>query len=214
MVESPLSSLLAPPADPADARILEAAVAQFALIGIRRTSTDDIARRSGVNRTTLYRRLGTKDQIVRAAMAHEVRKVLADIESRLALITDPLERQLTGFGVTVTALRGNPLLRQLLAVDRDETLAWLTIDAGAALAIATAYVVGTVTELRAALDLPDHPPVDTVAATIVRVVQSLVLTPDGPPRLSTEPEFRTYAATVICPLIGVPPDRLPDRAGR
>lgn len=213
MVESPLSSLLAPPADPADARILEAAVAQFALIGIRRTSTDDIARRSGVNRTTLYRRLGTKDQIVRAAMSHEVRKVLADIESRLAPITDPLERQLTGFGVTVTALRGNPLLRQLLAVDRDETLAWLTIDAGAALSIATAYVVGTVTELRTALDLPDRPPVETVAATIVRVVQSLVLTPDGPPRLSTESEFGAYASTVICSLIGVPLDRLTGRAG-
>lgn len=202
-MESPLSSLLAPPADPADERILEAAVAQFALIGIRRTSADDIARRSGVNRTTLYRRLGTKEQIVRAAMAHEVRKVLADIEARLAPIADPLERQLAGFGITVTALRGNPLLRQLLTVDRDETLAWLTLDAGAALSIATAYVVGTVSELRAALDLPDRPPVETVAATIVRLVQSLVLTPDGPPALADDDAFREYAATVICPLIGV-----------
>ncbi|MFC7614903.1 TetR/AcrR family transcriptional regulator [Actinokineospora soli] len=107
-MEIPLSALLAPPADPVDLRILEAAVAQFALIGIRRTSADDIARRSGVNRTTLYRRMGTKDQIVRAAMAHEVRKVLADIEARLAPIEDPLERQVAGFGITVTTLRGNP----------------------------------------------------------------------------------------------------------
>lgn len=211
-MESPLSSLLAPPPDAADERILEAAVAQFALVGIRRTSADDIARRSGVNRTTLYRRLGAKEQIVRAAMAHEVRKVLADIEARLAPIDDPLERQLAGFGVTVTALRGNPLLRQLLAVDRDETLAWLTLDAGAAIGIATAYVAGTVTELRAALGLPDRPPVDVVAATLVRLVQSLVLTPDGPPALADELAFREYAATVVCPLIGVPLDMLAGRA--
>lgn len=202
----PLSPLPAPPTDPADVRILEAAVAQFALIGIRRTSADDIARRSGVNRTTLYRRMGTKEQIVRAAMAHEVRKVLAGIEARLAPIADPLERRLSGFGITVTALRGNPLLRQLLAVDRDETLLWLTADAAPALEIATAYVVGTVTELRAALGLPDSPPVEAVAATLVRLVHSLVLTPSGPPELTTDAQFRAYAETVICPLIGVPLD--------
>jgi AcrR family transcriptional regulator len=201
-----LTPLPAPPTDPADVRILEAAVAQFALIGIRRTSADDIARRSGVNRTTLYRRMGTKEQIVRAAMAHEVRKVLAEIEARLAPIADPLERQLTGFGTTVTALRENPLLRQLLAVDRDETLLWLTLDAGPALEIATAHVVGTVTELRAALGLPDSPPVEVAAATVVRLAQSLVLTPSGPPALTTDAQFREYAETVICPLIGVPLD--------
>ncbi|UVS79782.1 TetR/AcrR family transcriptional regulator [Actinokineospora sp. UTMC 2448] len=211
-MENPLAPLLAPPADPADVRILEAAVAQFALIGIRRTSADDIARRSGVNRTTLYRRMGTKEEIVRAAMAHEVRKVLAEIEARLAGIDDPLERQLHGFGVTVTTLRGNPLLRQLLAVDRDETLVWLTLDAGAAIEIATAYVVGMVTELRTALGLPDTPPAEVVAATIVRLVHSLVLTPDGPPRLPDDRSLREFAATVICPLIGVPLDRSAGRA--
>ncbi|MGW5054015.1 TetR/AcrR family transcriptional regulator [Actinokineospora sp. NPDC004072] len=211
-MENPLASLLAPPADPADVRILEAAVAQFALIGIRRTSADDIARRSGVNRTTLYRRMGTKEQIVRAAMAHEVRKVLAEIETGLADIDDPLERQLHGFCVTVTALRANPLLRQLLAVDRDETLVWLTLDAAAAIEIATAHVLVTVTELRRSLGLPDDPPAEVVAATIVRLVHSLVLTQDGPPRLADERALRAFAETVLRPLIGVRLDTTARRA--
>ncbi|MFC7614902.1 hypothetical protein ACFQV2_16650 [Actinokineospora soli] len=95
------------------------------------------------------------------------------------------------------------MLRQLLAVDRDETLVWLTLDAGGAIEIATGYVTATVTELRAALGLPDRPPVGVVAATIVRLVQSFVLTPGGPPELDGDAAFRDYAETVICPLIGI-----------
>ena len=47
------------------ASILEAARAQFVRTGVRRTSGDDIARSAGINRATLYRRVGTKDEIVR-----------------------------------------------------------------------------------------------------------------------------------------------------
>lgn len=75
------------PAEEVDVRILEAALEQFVLVGIRRTSADDIARRARVNRTTLYRRMGTKDQIVRAAVLHEVRRLIGVIGAEIAAIT-------------------------------------------------------------------------------------------------------------------------------
>ena len=59
-----------------DSALLDAAVEQFVLTGVRRTSADDIARRAGVNRATLYRRLGTKDQIVSQAILQETGRVL------------------------------------------------------------------------------------------------------------------------------------------
>ena len=62
-----------------DSALLDAAVEQFVLTGVRRTSADDIARRAGVNRATLYRRLGTKDQIVAQAILQETGRVLARI---------------------------------------------------------------------------------------------------------------------------------------
>lgn len=133
-MESPLSlqALLtvAGPDDAVDTRIKEAALEQFALVGIRRTSADDIARRAGINRATLYRRMGGRGEITRAALAHEVRRTLAEIEQRIGDIADPLERHNRGFVVTVTILRDHPLLRKLFEVDKDEVLSWLTVEAG------------------------------------------------------------------------------------
>jgi AcrR family transcriptional regulator len=50
-----------------DVAILEAALEQLALTGVRRTSADDVARRAGVNRATLYRRFGSREQLLAAA---------------------------------------------------------------------------------------------------------------------------------------------------
>ena len=95
-MESPLSlqALLTAvePDDAVDTRIKEAALEQFSLVGIRRTSADDIAKRAGVNRATLYRRMGGREEITRAALSHEVRRTLAEIERGIGDIADPLER--------------------------------------------------------------------------------------------------------------------------
>jgi AcrR family transcriptional regulator len=205
-VDSPLTLLAGapPPAGPADERILQAALEQFALTGIRRTTTDDIAARAGVNRTTLYRRLGAKDQIVRAAMAYEAHRTLARIDAEVAAIPDPVERLLHGFAVTVTTMRGHPLLRHLLLVDRDETLRWATIDAGTILEIATAFVTTRLRILRAELGLPESSHTEGLAAIMVRFIHSLVLAPAGPPALDSEPQLRDFADTHLRPLITTP----------
>src|SRR5262245_9247144 len=64
-----------------DEAILEAALQQIAITGVRRTSADDIARRAGVNRVTLYRRLGSREDILRAAYLQETARVLGIIEA-------------------------------------------------------------------------------------------------------------------------------------
>ncbi|RYE75804.1 MAG: TetR/AcrR family transcriptional regulator, partial [Myxococcales bacterium] len=69
-----------------DAEILEAALAQFADTGVRRTSIDDIAQRAGINRVTLYRRFGSREQIVHAAYLQEAARVLGLIDAEAGLI--------------------------------------------------------------------------------------------------------------------------------
>ncbi|QLY30576.1 TetR/AcrR family transcriptional regulator [Nocardia huaxiensis] len=204
-MNSPLSlqALLtaAEPVEPVDVRIKEAALEQFALVGIRRTSADDIAKRAGVNRATLYRRVGGREQITRAALAHEVRRTLARIEARIGAIEDPLERHTRGFVVTVTTLRDHPLLRRLFAVDREEILVWLTLEAGEILRIATAFVTAQTETARTQLGLPGDDRAAFYAATVVRLIHSLVLTPDAPPLLDSEAELRDYAVRYLQPLL-------------
>ncbi|WP_433593059.1 TetR/AcrR family transcriptional regulator [Nocardia sp. CA-145437] len=192
------------PDDAVDTRIKEAALEQFSLVGIRRTSADDIAKRAGVNRATLYRRMGGREEITRAALAHEVRRTLAEIEQAIGDIADPLERHTRGFIITVTALRDHPLLRRLFAVDRDEVLGWLTLEAGEILRIATAFVTAQVSAGRVELGLTGDEQAEFYATTIVRLIHSLVLTPDAPPLLDSEERLRAYAVRYLQPLLTAP----------
>lgn len=188
--------------------ILDAARDQFVATGVRRTSADDIARRAGVNRATLYRRVGTKDEIVRATYLHEAQRVLAVIERAIGEVPDPGTRGFDPVGyveefftVTVTELRDNKLLRQLLEVDPDETLAGLTVRAGDVLTLAATLAADRLRRLRAYVGNTEVDDIEDLAGTFARIAQSLVLTTEGPPRIDTAASMRSYARRVIAPMV-------------
>jgi AcrR family transcriptional regulator len=191
------------------ATILEAARAQFLRTGVRRTSGDDIARRAGVNRATLYRRVGTKDEIVRATYVHETQQVLAVIERAIGDVPtrqadptfDPVRYVETFFTVTITQLRDNPLLQQLLEIDREQTLMGLTLDAGDTLTLAATLSSDRIRKLRAYVGNTDVTDIEDLSGTFARLAQSLLLTPDAPPRLDSEKRMRAYARSVIAPMV-------------
>lgn len=192
--------------------ILDAAREQFLVTGVRRTSADDIARRAGVNRATLYRRVGTKDEIVRAAYVHEAQRVLAHIERETGPVPDrvpdpgtgafdPVEYVAQFFTVSISAIRENKLLRQLLEIDPEETLAGLTFRAGEVLTLSATLAADRIRRLRAHVGNTDVEDIEDLAGTFGRIAQSLLLTPDAPPRLETESQMRRYARRVIAPMV-------------
>jgi AcrR family transcriptional regulator len=192
-----------------DEAILEAALQQIAITGVRRTSADDIARRAGVNRVTLYRRLGGRKEIIRAAYLQETARVLGLIEAGIGEVPppgtrgfDPADYVVDFFSVTIKTLRENRILRQLLEADREETLVSLTFDAGETMRVSAAFCADRVRQLRAHLDpVPTDDDVDAVAVTMARLAQSLLLTQDAPPSLRTRPQMRAYAEKVVVPLV-------------
>jgi AcrR family transcriptional regulator len=176
--------------------------------GVRRTSADDIARRAGINRATLYRRLGTKDEIVAAAILHETAQVLAAIEQQIGEVPppgtpgfDPTAYVVRMSTVTVTAVRTNPLFHHLVATDRDETLVGLTERSGEVIALSSALVAGRIRSLRAYAGSPVTDDVDGLAAVLARLTQSLLLTPTGPPDLASPDRMAEFATTVIAPMV-------------
>ena len=192
----------------ADARILRAALEQFALTGVRRTSTDDIARRAGVNRATLYRRLGAKQDIVAAAFLFEAGRVLSQIDSGTGVLAEqPNDAEIDDYIVrfctmTLTTLRDNRLLHQLLEIDRDETLQALTVGAGDVVELASAFLAERIRLVRERSGgSTDADEIGSLAAILARMTQSLLLTPDGPPQLRTREEIADFSATVLVPLI-------------
>ena len=59
--------------------ILDAALVEFERHGFRRVALDDVARRAGVSRTTIYRRFANQDELVAAVIERENVALFADI---------------------------------------------------------------------------------------------------------------------------------------
>lgn len=189
-------------------RLLDAAVEQLVLTGVRRTSADDIARRAGVNRATLYRRVGTKDEIVHQAFLRETVRSLARIEAAIGKVPaagtpgfDPVAYVVRFFTVTLAEVRGHDLLDRLLRTDREATLVSLTTDAGDILALAAGLVADRIRSLRLYVGHDRTDDVPAIAAALARLTQSLLLTPDGPPATRTAAQRRTFVEAVVVPLV-------------
>jgi AcrR family transcriptional regulator len=72
-----------PGPDSTSEAILDAAIVEFEQHGFRRVAIDDVARRPGVSRTTIYRRFANKDELVSAVIERENVRLFADIAAEL-----------------------------------------------------------------------------------------------------------------------------------
>lgn len=116
-----------PPRPPAELDVyLDAVEICVRRYGWSRTSPQDIAREAGVNRTTIYRVLGARDEIFRSLIAREVHRL---IDRAVRLYAEMLERGATGadaiIELTASAIeqvRDNPTIAKLLA-DEPELVA-------------------------------------------------------------------------------------------
>lgn len=191
-----------------DVAILEAALAQLALTGIRRTSADDVARRAGVNRATLYRRFGSREQLLAAAYLHEAGRVLEELTRRVPDVPadrsarfDPADNVVTMFTEAVALMRDHPLLQRMREVDQDQVARSMTAGAADVLGFAADTLAHRVRELHRWRGT--EPPADPrdLGHTVARLIHSLVLTPGGGPDLDSPAAARRYAETVVVPMV-------------
>ncbi len=78
LVLPPLLSGIPPAPNPDLDPYLDAAAECFAKHGVQRASVQDVARRLGVNRTTVYRQIGNVEDMVRLLIAREFHRFLED----------------------------------------------------------------------------------------------------------------------------------------
>lgn len=97
-------------------RVLDVTLQQLAVLGFERLSIPEIAELSGVNRTSIYRRWPTKEELVRAALEHSMEHV-RDVPDTGALRTD-LVALVKLVGQFITSARGMGVVRTVF-VDGD-----------------------------------------------------------------------------------------------
>ena len=99
-----------PPADPTSERILDAALELAAASGIDKLTMDEIARRAGVGRMTVYRRFGERDALLQALGVRETRRSLGQIAAALDPAEPIEERIADGFVAALRVANTHPLL--------------------------------------------------------------------------------------------------------
>jgi AcrR family transcriptional regulator len=192
-----------PPEDATTERILDAALAQFVDFGLRRTSVDDVAKRAGVSRVTVYRRFQNRDVLVGATLAREYQRFLAVLDPVVRVLPTMQERVVEGFLVTLRHVRSHPLLGGLLRSEPETVLPALTVDGGPALVAMRDYLTRAFERFQreAGVEVPDPDPAPA-AEIMVRIVMSFLLNPTSCVDLADDEAVRSFARRYLAPMLG------------
>jgi AcrR family transcriptional regulator len=186
--------------DPTTERILDAALEQFELTGIRRSSVEDVARRAGVTRVTVYRRFSRKDALVDAVVVRECRRAIAAVDARISPIADAEERTVEGFVAMLDAVRSHPLVNRLFAVEPASLMRALTVEGGPVIALGTAYCAEQIRRGQREGQLPEYDP-EPVAEILARLAHSILLAPQGGIPIGDERAARRFAREHLAPIV-------------
>jgi AcrR family transcriptional regulator len=187
---------VAPPADETTERILDAAAELFVTRGMRRCSVEEIAERSGVGRTTIYRRFEHRNQIVQAVLARETQRFFAGILAATAGIQVfedlVVEAFLRGLGEAQSSLLTEMVRTQ------PELRALFTVDAEPLIAAATSFLV---TAFGPVPEAADRTRVAGVAELLVRLAISLVVSGPGGLPVGDDARSRRALHELLDPLL-------------
>lgn len=176
--------------------ILDAAVAEFEQHGFRRVALDDVARRAGVSRTTIYRRFDGRDELVAAVIDRENAVLFANIADELKGRRPQSNFYVEAFTCAIVRFRQHRVLTRMMA---DEP--------GLMLELAHQHWDAAVERMSAALRVifPDGfaeqigaDAVDELADSILRYATMLLLLPARQPLLDAE-DIREFATAHFLP---------------
>lgn len=183
-------------ADPVTIAILDAAVVEFERHGFRRVALDDIARRAGVSRMTIYRRFAGRDELVTAVIDRENAVLFADIASELKNAGPQGNYYVEAFTSAIMQLRRHRVLNRIITDEPALTLQLVQRHYPAALewmadALRVIFPAGFAERI-------GDEAVDELADTILRYAAMALLLPSPRP-LETADDIRAFATAHFLP---------------
>jgi len=195
-----LEALAAPaaPDDAASAKILDAALALAAESGLRNLTMDDVARRAGVGRMTVYRRFGDRGRLVEALTQREAAAFLAHMDAA-SRPEDPIDEQVAaGFATGLRLAREHPLLTRLARIEPDTVVHSLR---GELFAVCRTFLAERLRAAQQAGTLRADAEVDAAAELLIRLMVSFVLLEDSVLPLEDDEAARGVARRLVAPVL-------------
>lgn len=192
----------APPAAGDDVAqvVLDAAADLMRRHGLGRWSVDDVADAAGVGRTSVYRWFGSRDELVHAVLARELRETLEEIAREAASASSFEERTVEAVLVCLRRLEGS-VVDQLLQVDPQAVLPLLTTGAAPLLDLARSALAPQLVAAGAASDLDAA---QVQAEVLARLGLSFVLTRSTALPVDDPAALRTTVHALVAPLLRTP----------
>jgi AcrR family transcriptional regulator len=150
---------------------------------------------------TVYRRVGSKDDVIQAVIAREARRLIDQVSAATGPLPTLEERINTAFAATVLHIRRNALFNRMVALDGDTFLPRITTQASPLLAMGIAAAVGLLEQAQAdgLIDPVGDP--EGISEILIRLVHSFVLTPDGAVKLQERAALEAFASRHLTPLV-------------
>lgn len=200
-IRSFLSEMSNGDSSPEVEKILDAALLLFADIGIQRATIGDVANRAGVNRVTIYRRIGSKDDVIEAVITREATRLFTDIADAARLGKTFEDRVAAACATTLDGLRNNPILNRLLTLEAETVLIRFTVEAGPLMIAAIAATMQIFEEAAEDGLVESTDDLAPRVEVLVRVVHSIFLTPQALVPLSTYDDLVAFAHSHLVPII-------------
>ena len=174
-------------------RILDAALAEAAAVGLQRITVEDVVRRAGVSRMTVYRRYPRRDDLVGALARRETQRFLAAVAAAIESADDPNEGVAEAFIGAVAFAREHPILRragQAEPAPIADSVDLLTMGS----AFIANYIHG---------EAPGSPSqqVRWVADVFAQLFFTYISMPPSDPDFADDVELRRFAHEVLTPMV-------------
>jgi AcrR family transcriptional regulator len=183
-------------ADPTTEAILDAALVEFERHGFHRVALDDVARRAGFSRTTIYRRFANRDELVGAVIERENVVLFAEIAEELKNAGPKSNYYVEAFTHSILMFRRHRVLNQLMTDEPALVLQLAHRHYGAGIermaeALRVIFPAGFA-------DRIGEQAVNDLADTILRYAAMVLLLPSAQP-LDTADDIRAFATTHFLP---------------
>lgn len=198
--EALLQGIQLPEGDKTYVKILDAGLELFIEFGLRRTTMEDVATKAGIGRATAYRRFADKDQLIHVVILREAKRELDQIELDLKQVEGGLNRVLESFVLAVTRAHAHPLWRRLLTSDTETILPLLTQRIWQLMGIFRMYLANLLEKAQKEQKMQVES-MDLMAELMLRLMQSMLLSPEGVMNPSDEASIRKVAEQCLRPLM-------------
>ena len=183
-----------------DRRIIDAVIAELLVTPLRKLALEDVARRAGITRMTVYRRFGDRQHLIDATFAREVARFLEGVSAAEDPDADPTERVAMAFATGLRLAHSHPVVAHWLATSPGDLLETILADDAFIIAAGSAFIatgIGEMSPSRASTQAERQRSGELLA----RLFTALVLMPPPSVDLTDADQARSLARELIAPLI-------------